>query len=147
MTDEDDSPRDALLFDRSFRIEKSNERTYAFEIYTTSRSLSLRAKSREHFDAWHKQINLALSKCEFSNRVHPHSSFAPFRDTFRISALVDGSDYFAAVATAMEMAASEIFIAGWWVAPDVPLRRGPSGPTVTLREIIREVVARRNVKV
>ena len=43
--------------------------------------------------------------------------------TFRI---VDGATYFEAVAIAMEAAKEEIFIADWWLSPEIYLKR----PTV-----------------
>lgn len=40
--------------------------------------------------------------------------------------IVDGATYFEAVAIALEAAKEEIFIADWWLSPEIYLRR----PTV-----------------
>lgn len=37
--------------------------------------------------------------------------------------IVDGASYFDAVATAMEAAKEEIFIADWWLTPEIYLKR------------------------
>ena len=53
----------------------------------------------------------------------PRGSFAPVREGCRARFLVDGMPCFAAMATAFEAAREEILIAGWWVCPDLVLRR------------------------
>lgn len=38
---------------------------------------------------------------------------------------MDGVLYFEAVANAMEAAREEIFIADWWLSPELQMKRGP----------------------
>ena len=52
-----------------------------------------------------------------------HHSFAPPRAATPVGTLVDGSAYFSAVADAMELAKEEIFIADWWLSPEIYLKR------------------------
>ena len=51
-------------------------------------------------------------------------SFAPFRKNCHASYFVDGQDYMATVADALLEAKEEIFIADWWLSPEIYLKRG-----------------------
>ncbi|KAI9819330.1 MAG: hypothetical protein M1832_004035 [Thelocarpon impressellum] len=56
---------------------------------------------------------------------HRFDSFAPERDGNDIKWYVDGRDYFWAVSTALERAKESIYIADWWLSPELFLRRPP----------------------
>ncbi|GAU96154.1 hypothetical protein RvY_07640-2 [Ramazzottius varieornatus] len=53
----------------------------------------------------------------------PHTSFAPAREDIYAKFFINGASYMPAVADALESAKEEIFIGGWWVAPEVFLKR------------------------
>lgn len=54
-----------------------------------------------------------------------YSSFTPTRsgEFSCASWFVDGKDYMVAVADAMEAAKEEIFIADWWLSPEIHMKR------------------------
>lgn len=56
---------------------------------------------------------------------HRFESFAPERDGNKIKWYVDGRDYFWAVSIALERAKETIYIADWWLSPELFLRRPP----------------------
>ena len=56
---------------------------------------------------------------------HRFASFAPERPNNNIKWYVDGRDYFWAVSVAMESAKETIYIADWWLSPELFLRRPP----------------------
>ncbi|GAM84408.1 hypothetical protein ANO11243_024030 [Dothideomycetidae sp. 11243] len=56
---------------------------------------------------------------------HRFLSFAPERDGNQIKWYVDGRDYFHAVSVALEQAKELIYIADWWLSPELFLRRPP----------------------
>lgn len=56
---------------------------------------------------------------------HRFQSFAPERDGNKIKWYVDGRDYFHAVSVALERAQETIYIADWWISPELFLRRPP----------------------
>lgn len=56
---------------------------------------------------------------------HRYESFAPERDGNKIKWYVDGQDYFYAVSVALEKAKETIYIADWWLSPELFLRRPP----------------------
>ncbi|PGH23978.1 hypothetical protein AJ80_02040 [Polytolypa hystricis UAMH7299] len=56
---------------------------------------------------------------------HRYESFAPERDGNNIKWYVDGRDYCWAVSVALERARETIYIADWWLSPELFLRRPP----------------------
>ncbi|KAF2659568.1 phospholipase D/nuclease [Lophiostoma macrostomum CBS 122681] len=56
---------------------------------------------------------------------HRFNSFAPERDGNLIKWYIDGRDYFWAVSVALEHAKETIYIADWWLSPELFLRRPP----------------------
>jgi phospholipase D1/2 len=56
---------------------------------------------------------------------HRFDSFAPERDGNDIKWYVDGKDYFWAVSVALDRAKETIYIADWWLSPELFLRRPP----------------------
>lgn len=63
----------------------------------------------------------------FSNPAlkHPHESSAPITQGNNVKFHVAGCAYFWAVSEAIENAKDSIWIQGWWVSPEVYLRRPP----------------------
>ena len=51
------------------------------------------------------------------------TSFAPLRPETQARWFVDGATYMSAVADAMEAAHEEIFIADWWLSPEIYMKR------------------------
>jgi phospholipase D1/2 len=56
---------------------------------------------------------------------HRFKSFAPEREGNLVKWYVDGRDYFWAVAEALEQAKETIYIADWWLSPELFLKRPP----------------------
>lgn len=56
---------------------------------------------------------------------HRFESFAPEREGNKIKWYVDGRNYFWAVSVALEAAKESIYIADWWLSPELFLRRPP----------------------
>ncbi|KAJ5541877.1 hypothetical protein N7535_004296 [Penicillium sp. DV-2018c] len=56
---------------------------------------------------------------------HRFKSFAPVHDGNRVKWYVDGLDYMWAVSEALEKATETIYIADWWLSPELFLRRPP----------------------
>lgn len=51
------------------------------------------------------------------------NSFVPPRPQSKCSWFVDGKDYMSAVADAIEAAQEEVFIADWWLSPEIYMKR------------------------
>ena len=64
-------------------------------------------------------------KREEIGQSHRFHSFAPERSGNNAKWYVDGRDYFWAVSVALERAKETIYIADWWLSPELFLRRPP----------------------
>ncbi|KAI9781189.1 MAG: hypothetical protein M1839_006297 [Geoglossum umbratile] len=64
-------------------------------------------------------------KRTFIAQSHRFASFAPLREANKVKWYVDGRDYFWAVSVALERAQETIYIADWWLSPELFLRRPP----------------------
>ena len=69
-------------------------------------------------------LSRALDACPHAHpQSNAHLSFAPARPGCRAQWYSSGCAYFNAVADAMEAARSEILLAGWFLSPEVYLKR------------------------
>lgn len=121
------SIKSVILMDNGFGI--------SFGLYTTglrngiqivnlSRHILIKCWTRRKAKEWLEFIQ------EVSNREgrdfiqsNPHNSFAPYRSPIPATWFVDGSSYMSAVADALEDAKEEIFIADWWLSPEIYMKR------------------------
>lgn len=109
-------------------IKEHNPLRYAFKVSCGNRNIKLRVSSSSRVEEWVGAINNAASKSpEGWCSPHRFSSFAPTRglteDGSQAQWFVDGKAAFEAIASAIENAKSEIFITGWWLCPELYLRR------------------------
>jgi phospholipase D1/2 len=56
---------------------------------------------------------------------HRFESFAPIHEGNRVKWYVDAMDYMWAVSEALEKATETIYIADWWLSPELFMRRPP----------------------
>lgn len=78
--------------------------------------------NHRHDEEHEKETDAKRSKIAESHRFQ---SFAPERDGNLVKWYVDGRDYFWAVAEALEKAQETIYIADWWLSPELFLKRPP----------------------
>ncbi|KAL0367774.1 UNVERIFIED_CONTAM: Phospholipase D zeta 1 [Sesamum radiatum] len=109
-------------------VHDHNPLRHYFRVTCGTRSIKLRTKSNAKVKDWVAAINDAGLRPP-EGWCHPHrfGSFAPPRglteDGSQAQWFVDGRAAFEAIALAIEQAKSEIFICGWWVCPELYLRR------------------------
>ncbi|XP_027363976.1 phospholipase D zeta 1-like isoform X2 [Abrus precatorius] len=99
-----------------------------FKVTSGNRSIWLRTTSNAKVKAWVTAINEAgLRPLEGWCCSHRFGSFAPTRglteDGSQAQWFVDGQAAFEAIASSIQDAKSEIFITGWWLCPELYLRR------------------------
>ena len=78
--------------------------------------------NHRHDEAHEKATDDKRTKISEGHRFH---SFAPEREGNFVKWYVDGRDYFHAVSVALENAKELIYIADWWLSPELFLRRPP----------------------
>ncbi|KAM2713038.1 hypothetical protein EV1_032963 [Malus domestica] len=126
------------------QIKERNPLRYTFRVACGNQSLRLRTTSNAKVKGWVTAINDAVSR-PHEGWCHPHrfGSFAPPRgladDGSQAQWFVDGEAAFEAIATSIEGAKSEIFITGWWLCPELYLRRPfHSNPSSRLDALLEE---------
>ncbi|XP_046564416.1 phospholipase D1-like [Haliotis rubra] len=82
-----------------------------------------------------------------STQVNRFQSYAPLREDSYARWFVDASSYFEAVADALEKAKEEIFIADWWLSPEIYMKRPMSEGDKWRLDVILQRKAEMGVKV
>ncbi|XP_023000142.1 phospholipase D zeta 1 isoform X1 [Cucurbita maxima] len=109
-------------------IKERNPLRHSFKVTCGNRSIRIRAKNGSKVKDWVAAINDAGLRPP-EGWCHPHrfGSFAPPRgltdDGSKAQWFIDGQAAFEAIAFSIERAKSEIFICGWWLCPELYLRR------------------------
>ncbi|CAI8603501.1 unnamed protein product [Vicia faba] len=125
-------------------IKERNPLRYTFKVTSGNRSICLRTISSAKVQTWVTAINEAgLRPMEGGCCPHRFGSFAPIRgltvDGSQAQWFVDGEAAFEAIASSIQDAKSEIFITGWWLCPELYLRRPfDSFPTCRLDSLLEE---------
>ncbi|XAR48677.1 Phospholipase D [Bertholletia excelsa] len=109
-------------------IKERNPLRHSFKVSCGNRSIQLRTKSNAKAKDWVAAINDAgLRPPEGWCYPHRFGSFAPPRGLTENDSwaqwFIDGRAAFEAIALAMEEAKSEIYVCGWWLCPELYLRR------------------------
>ncbi|KAL0538012.1 hypothetical protein IC582_027006 [Cucumis melo] len=109
-------------------IREPNPLRHSFKVACGNRSIRIRAKTGSKVKDWVAAINDAGLRPP-EGWCHPHrfGSYAPPRglteDGSKAQWFIDGQAAFEAIAFSIERAKSEIFICGWWLCPELYLRR------------------------
>lgn len=129
-----------------------NPLRHYFRVTCGTRSIKLRTKTSAKLKNWVAAINDAGLRPP-EGWCHPHrfGSFAPPRglieDDSQAQWFVDGCAAFEAIALAIEEAKSEIFICGWWLCPELYLRRPFHANTSSRLDFLLESKAKQGVQV
>uniref|UniRef100_A0A0E0C1B5 Phospholipase n=1 Tax=Oryza meridionalis TaxID=40149 RepID=A0A0E0C1B5_9ORYZ len=108
-------------------IKERNPLHFGLQVSSGGRTLKLRTRSSSKVKDWVSAINAARQTPEGWCYPHRFGSFAPPRglmpDGSMVQWFIDGEAAFQAIASSIEQAKSEIFITGWWLCPELFLRR------------------------
>ncbi|XP_046394345.1 phospholipase D1 [Ischnura elegans] len=97
----------------------------ALQITNLSRNLIIRDWTKRKIKEWASYLKEVASSPigrEFVQK-NRYDSYAPVRSSSLGAWYVDGSSYMEAVANALDAAREEIFIADWWLSPEIFLKR------------------------
>ncbi|CAF4114210.1 unnamed protein product, partial [Rotaria sordida] len=114
-----------ILFDSAFDIHHGFEHTATnngIRIQNLQRSLILKFDKEDERDDWFNSLMEVKNKCLLVNK-HPFGSFVPQRHRQYAQWFTNGQSYMEAIAKAILAAQEEIFIASWWLSPEVTLIR------------------------
>lgn len=119
--------RSVVLFDQGFDISIGMYATglrNGLQIYNNSKYMVLKYATKKVAKEWASYLKLvANSTARDFTSPNPHQSFAPVRSGSLAGWFTDGSSYMSAVADAIEGAVEEIFIADWWLSPEIYMKR------------------------
>jgi hypothetical protein len=117
-------PTDVLLFDNGLKIEIQEPRVYLGSHHITisneSRQIEIKGTKRE-VDQWLESITKVKDESPWVQN-HRFGSFAPVRQSAKVKWFVDAENHFNAVAEAILSAKAEIYIADWWLTPELVRR-------------------------
>lgn len=119
--------RSVILFDNGFDSALGLYSTginSGLQIVTNSKYIVLKFSSKKQAKEWASYLKLVANTTarDFTS-PNPFNSFAPTRPSTLSGWFVDGSSYMSAVADALEGAVEEIFIADWWLSPEIYMKR------------------------
>ncbi|KAF9579865.1 hypothetical protein BGW38_003703, partial [Lunasporangiospora selenospora] len=125
----EDECSDVFMFDQNFYVLEHMSPHLGFvdhhiEIGNNFRRIEMRADNSREVGEWIDHFN-RMKRASPWVLSHRFGSFAPQREDAKVRYYVDGKDYFHAVSDALLAAKSEIYIADWWLSPELYLRRPP----------------------
>ena len=119
--------RAVILFDQGFDVSTGIYQTgmrTGLQVLTNDRHIIFKCWTKRKCKEWMQYLKLAANTYSRDfTYPNPHGSFAPMRMSIHSSWYVDGSSYMAAVADALEAATEEIYIADWWLSPEIYMKR------------------------
>lgn len=109
-------------------IMERNPLRYTYKVSCGNRSMNVRTSSSTKVKGWISAINdAALKPPEGWCNPHRFGSFAPPRgltdDGSQAQWFIDGKAAFEAIAVSIDNAKSEVYITGWWLCPELYLKR------------------------
>lgn len=132
--------------------KERNPLRYGFTVTCGNRTVKIRTKGAGRARDWVVAINDAGLRPP-EGWCHPHrfGSFAPPRgltpDGSEVQWFIDGNVAFEAIASAIEEAKSEIFITGWWICPELYLRRPYDAHAESRLDALLEAKAKEGVQI
>ena len=130
-----------MLVDSAFEFKKHIKlgAYHAIEVKNFQRSLWLKFKSAHMQNEWYDKLTYMVehtAKYFCKAEYLPYESFAPARSSQSCKWYVNAALYMEHVMYAMNEAKEEIFIADWWLCPELYLKRPTSDLQFRLDKIL-----------
>ncbi|KAG8228995.1 hypothetical protein J437_LFUL009158 [Ladona fulva] len=147
----DGSVKGVMLLDSGFEVSSgiyAAGMPNALQITNLSRHMIIRDWTKRKIREWAtalREVTHSPAGREFVQK-NRYDSFAPVRHGALCSWYVDGASYMEAVADALDAAREEIFIADWWLSPEIFMKRSSRDAHWQLHHILKRK-AEQGVKV
>ncbi|KAL8188849.1 hypothetical protein R6Q57_029604 [Mikania cordata] len=133
-------------------VKERNPLRYAFKVTCGNQSTKIRTTSSAKIRDWISAIYNACQKpIEGWCNSHRFGSFAPQRsltdDGSQAQWFVDGQVAFEAIALSIANAKSEIYVTGWWLCPELYLKRPFHANGASRLDALFEAKAKEGVKI
>ncbi|XP_013119421.2 phospholipase D2 isoform X2 [Stomoxys calcitrans] len=119
--------RAVILFDMGFDVSTGIYQTgmrKGLQVLTNNRHIILKCWTRRKCKEWNEYLKqTANTTARDFTAPNPHNSYAPERSNIEAQWFVDGCSYMSMVADALEAATEEIYIADWWLSPEIYMKR------------------------
>jgi len=115
-----------MLVDRAFECKMKSRFGHSIVIKNEQRSLVLKCKNAHQQREWYERIQHLLNetgKHFHRDELLPFGSYAPRRANQLCKWYVNASMYMEHVMSALNNAREEIYIADWWLCPELFLKR------------------------
>ncbi|KAF9909452.1 hypothetical protein EC991_008591 [Linnemannia zychae] len=123
-----DERSDVFIFDQNFYVRAKEHvlglNQHHIEIGNSHRKIEIKGDRSREMVEWFEFFQKMQNHSPWV-KSHRFGSFAPERENAKVRYYVDGKDYFHAVSDAILAAKNEIYIADWWLSPELYLRRPP----------------------
>ena len=96
----------------------------SFLLINSSQQVEVRAEKDYQMFYWIHDIQRLTLESTYC-KINRYNSFSPVRPNQEVEWFVDGHDYFERLVSVILAAKKEIFIEGWWVTPELYLKRPP----------------------
>ena len=120
--------QEALSFKGQFRVLAGREDTGyedGIRVQASQRELLFRAGSIGEMREWQSAITQAYSQSLWSEAANPYQSSFPVRKDCLVQFYVDGENYFRSLYECLIHAQREVFVADFWLSPEMYLLRPP----------------------
>ncbi|KAL7126517.1 hypothetical protein ABFS83_14G193200 [Erythranthe nasuta] len=134
-------------------LKQGNPLRHAFQVCCGNRNIKIRGSSHAKVEDWVSEINAKIGSKRWESWCHPHrfNSFAPIRglseDGSQAQWFIDGDAAFEAIASSIENAKSEIYMTGWWLCPELYLRRPFQDHISSRLDFLLEAKAKEGVQI
>ncbi|KAL4588394.1 hypothetical protein LXL04_001278 [Taraxacum kok-saghyz] len=137
-------------------VKERNPLRYAFKVTCENRTTKIRSTSKAKIKDWISAIyNAGQKPKEAWCNPHRFGSFAPQRsltlsltdDGSQAQWFVDGQVAFEAIASSIQNAKSEIYVTGWWLCPELYLKRPFHANAASRLDALFEAKAKEGVKI
>ena len=115
----DQKPKDIA---KAAKKSTTHPQYHTLKLYNSERKLKLLAKNERQLHQFDESIRF-MAQNTIWTKSNRFDSFAPVRSKVFAQWLVDGRDYMWNVSRAISMAKDVIYIHGWWISPELYLRR------------------------
>jgi len=113
---------DVFIFDQSFTVQHKQQvlgyNLHNIELKNSYRKIEIKGEHNREMLEWMEYFQKMQQSSPWV-KSHRFGSFAPERSDAKVRYYVDGKDYFHAISDAILAAKSEIYIADWWLSPEL----------------------------
>lgn len=115
----DQKPKDIA---KAAKKPTSHPQHHTLKLYNSERKVKLLAKNERQLHQFDESIRF-MAQNTIWTKPNRFDSFAPVRSKVFAQWLVDGRDYMWNVSRAISMAKDVIYLHGWWISPELYMRR------------------------